>query len=182
MLCKLFNDKQLLDIFWQIINSYHKTDGKGVPIGNLTSQYFANHYLAGIDLFIKKELKIKGFVRYMDDFVIWGNEKFPLHQAAYKIEEYLDKKLSLKLKTSYCKTSRQGLPFLGYVLYPYKVLLSKRSKKRFADKMTTFTEKYENGEWSDTDFQTHATAVTVFTQYANAKGFRRRVLSKFKPV
>ncbi len=71
----VFKDGQLLDLFQQIIETYQKTPGKGVPIGNLTSQYFANLYLSGFDHFIKDTLGIKRYVRYMDDMCLWGNNK-----------------------------------------------------------------------------------------------------------
>lgn len=60
---RLFKDKQVLDIFCQIINSYEAHSERGLPIGNLTSQYFANHYLSGLDHFIKENLRIKKYVR-----------------------------------------------------------------------------------------------------------------------
>ena len=78
LLVKQFKDKSLLDLFNGIIDSYHVSDACGIPIGNLTSQYFANHYLAVADHFIKEELRIKGYVRYMDDMVLWHNDKISL--------------------------------------------------------------------------------------------------------
>ena len=65
-----FKEKKTQTIFRDIIDSYHTQEGKGLPIGNLTSQYFANHYLAISDHFVKEQLKIKAYVRYMDDMVL----------------------------------------------------------------------------------------------------------------
>lgn len=66
---RLFKDRLLLHIFDQITDSYCVEEGRGVPIGNLTSQYFANHYLSPADHFAKEKLKIKAYARYMDDMV-----------------------------------------------------------------------------------------------------------------
>ncbi|MBU4486456.1 MAG: RNA-directed DNA polymerase, partial [Candidatus Delongbacteria bacterium] len=71
-----------------------------VPIGNLTSQYFANHYLAGLDHFIKEELKIKGYVRYMDDMVLWHDDKEYLKNCSLTLTNFLKEKLVLDLKVS----------------------------------------------------------------------------------
>ncbi len=67
------------------------TPGKGIPIGNLTSQHFANFYLTGLDHFIKNYLRIEGYVRYMDDLVLLADEKETLWGAAANIDAYLDK-------------------------------------------------------------------------------------------
>mgnify|MGYP003309320142 CR=1 FL=1 len=75
LLDRLFKDEQLLEIFWKIIESYQTTADRGIPIGNLTSQYFANMYLARMDHYLKENLKVPGHVRYMDDFIIFSNDK-----------------------------------------------------------------------------------------------------------
>ena len=77
LLKRIIKDERVNSLFCKIIDSYNtqSTVEKGVPIGNLTSQYFANHYLAYSDHYIKQELKIKKYVRYMDDMIIWGDDK-----------------------------------------------------------------------------------------------------------
>ncbi len=75
LLSRRFKDNVLLQVFSSIIDSYHTTEGKGLPIGNLSSQYFANHYLALADHYIKEKLQAPAYIRYMDDMVIWANDK-----------------------------------------------------------------------------------------------------------
>ena len=65
-------ERRLLKLFDHILASYQTSPGRGLPIGNLTSQHFANHYLGPLDRFIKEDLRRKAYVRYMDDFVVWG--------------------------------------------------------------------------------------------------------------
>lgn len=93
--------------------------GKGIPIGNLTSQHFANFYLTGLDNFIKNCLRIKGYVRYMDDLVLFADEKETLWDAATTIEAYLDKKLHLNIKSGSLLLApvSQGLAFLGFRIF-----------------------------------------------------------------
>ena len=74
-LARIIGDGKVLWLLYQIIDSYCTIPGRGVPIGNLTSQYFANHFLAELDHCIKEKLRIKAYVRYMDDFVLWHSEK-----------------------------------------------------------------------------------------------------------
>ena len=72
-LTRLFKDHRLLDLLSRIIDSYHTAPGKGVPIGNLTSQYFANHYLASFDHYVKETLGVKRYIRYMDDMLFFSS-------------------------------------------------------------------------------------------------------------
>ena len=69
LLEKRFKDKRLLSLFADIVLSYEVTPGRGIPIGNLTSQYFANHYLAWLDHELKDRWLVPGYVRYMDDML-----------------------------------------------------------------------------------------------------------------
>ena len=126
-LARLFKEHKLLGIFDQIIDSYHRLGTKGLPIGNLSSQYFANHYLTTLDHHIKEVWKAKAYVRYMDDLVIWSGDKATLKRLNASIEEYVQTRLALELKPSILNRSHRGLTFCGYRLIPYRVGLSKRS-------------------------------------------------------
>jgi len=95
---KMFKEEKLIKTFRDIISSYSTLFGKGLPIGNLTSQYFANHYLAFSDHFVKEKLQVKAYVRYMDDMVLWGNDKSVLIEKGKQLEQFLDEKLQLNLK------------------------------------------------------------------------------------
>ena len=74
-LARVFKDAALVSIFEQIIHSYEASPGRGLPIGNLTSQYFANHYLTGLDRWVKEKRCVAAYTRYMDDMVCWHSEK-----------------------------------------------------------------------------------------------------------
>jgi RNA-directed DNA polymerase len=111
--------------------------GKGVPIGNLTSQHFANFYLSGLDHFVKERLRIEGYVRYMDDLVLWADEKDTLWDAAARIEAYLETKLFLKVKPgALCVAPvSQGLPFLGFRIFPGVIRIARPGWRRFRRKV-----------------------------------------------
>ncbi|MBI2501557.1 MAG: RNA-directed DNA polymerase, partial [Deltaproteobacteria bacterium] len=89
----------------------------GIPIGNLTSQFFANIYLNGLDHFIKERLKCRYYLRYMDDFVIFHDDKNFLWQAKVEVQKYL-RALRLTIHENKCRifNTRNGIPFLGLVI------------------------------------------------------------------
>lgn len=167
MLNKRFKDKKLLDVLQSIIESYHTENSKGLPIGNLTSQYFANHYLALADHFIKEQLHAIAYVRYMDDMVFWSNDKNMLINITKEFENFINKELLLTLKPMCLNTVDKGLPFLGYVLYPDKILLTNNSRKRFKAKLKSYNFRYNNGEWNQTTLQLHLLPLIAFVKYAN---------------
>ena len=108
----------------------------GIPIGNYTSQYFANIYLNELDHFVKETLRIKYYVRYMDDFVILTKDREEAKEIFLKISNFLNEFLSLELnKKSKYYPSALGVDFCGYKIFETHVLLRKRSKKDIRKKI-----------------------------------------------
>jgi RNA-directed DNA polymerase len=136
IISKRIKDKKLLSIIFKIIDSYsfdiNFTD-KGIPIGNLTSQLFANIYLNELDQYIKHKLKIKHYFRYVDDFIILSNNKQKLKIFKRKIKLFLNKNLFLKVPNNkkYINLVRNGVDFVGYKVFVKKILLRKSNIKRF---------------------------------------------------
>jgi len=174
-----FKEKQLLNIFNTIIDSYEASHGKGIPIGNLSSQYFANYYLAAADRYVKEYLRIPAYVRYMDDMVLWTNCKTQLLSAGKRLKQFIEDELHLELKPFCLNCTNKGLPFLGYLLYPHRTHLSRSSRQRFCIKYMDFTHKLNEEMWTQEKFQRHILPLLAFTNHANAKAWRRKVLSQF---
>ena len=174
-LCVLFKDGRLLRIFDQIIDSYCVEAGRGVPIGNLTSQYFANHYLSPADHFAKENIRVPAYVRYMDDMVLWHDDKEVLLEAGRHFQEYVETRLKLVLKPFCLNRSAIGLPFLGYLLYPDTIRLAQRSRKRYIQKFKTYEQNLMECLWTQKEHQRHITPLTAFTLHADAKAFRQKV-------
>jgi RNA-directed DNA polymerase len=177
---RLFKDKALLTIFNKIIDSYAVNPSKGVPIGNLTSQYFANHYLSPADHFVKESLKIPAYVRYMDDMILWHDDKATLLKAGYAFQKYTEGVLRLSLKPFCLNQNTEGLPFLSYLLFPNEVKLAQRSRHRFVQKIKIAYENLELGIWSQKTFQNHIIPLIAFTEHAEAKGFRQTILKRLE--
>lgn len=111
---KIIKDKDTLELLNKIVDS----SKEGVPIGNYTSQWFANYYLQDLDHFIKEQLKVKYYVRYMDDMVLFSNNKKELRKCKYAIDNFLEKEhLKIKGNWQLFKTESRPLDFLGYRFY-----------------------------------------------------------------
>ena len=134
-------DKQFLNLTKMLI--YHDNNPVGIPIGNYTSQYFANIYLNTLDHYVKEKLKIKYYVRYMDDFVLLLNSKEEARKILQKIKKFLEQKLELKLnpKTNYFK-GKQGVIFCGYKIMSNYILLKKDNKKKIYNKVKMWNQVY----------------------------------------
>jgi RNA-directed DNA polymerase len=176
LLRRKFKDRVVLSIFDQIIDSYKLSGGRGVPIGNLSSQYFANYYLAFLDHYVKEVLGHQRYVRYMDDMVLWGNDRGILKRSGRLIREFLEHKLLLNLKTFQLNSTSRGLPFLGYKLIGGQVRLSARSKRRFLKKIARYHKKVYVGEWSATNYQRHVLPLLAYVLKADSGGLRARAL------
>lgn len=172
----LFKDNRLLDVLYCIIDSYHTGENRGVPIGNLTSQYFANHYLACADHYIKETLRIPGYVRYMDDMVLWHVDKETLNDAGKQLQKYLADTLHLQLKPFCLNRNLKGLPFIGYLVYPDVIRLAHRSRQRFINKLRLYNEKFDSLEWCQKEYQNHVMPLIAFTEHADALGFRKKII------
>jgi retron-type reverse transcriptase len=105
----------------------------GIPIGNLTSQIFANLYLDALDQFVKRDLRVKHYLRYMDDIVLLSKDLRELRDWRKRIEEFSKKKLSLRFHPHKVALGRvkEGITFVGYRIFPTQVRVKGKSLRRF---------------------------------------------------
>ncbi len=137
---KKITDKKTLNLILEIISSYSRErerETSGLPIGNLTSQLFANIYLSELDQFAKHILRIKSYLRYADDFIFLSRDRNELEELIPKIAVFLKNKLKLKLHPNkiIIRKLRQGIDFLGYVVLPHYRILRTKTKKRMLKKI-----------------------------------------------
>ncbi|MBI2453122.1 group II intron reverse transcriptase domain-containing protein [Candidatus Peregrinibacteria bacterium] len=130
-------NKKIISLLKEIITSFNTKEGKGMPIGNLTSQIFSNIYLNEFDRYIKHSLKCKAYVRYGDDFVIFDKSKENLVYIREKAVCFLTDKIKLIMhaKNDFIITTKQGLKFLGVQMFPKGRKLSKRNSGRIIRKL-----------------------------------------------
>lgn len=121
---------------------------KGIPIGNLTSQIFANVYMNKLDQFIKHELKVKHYVRYTDDFIIISQDKIYLEKLLPLLKSFLTERLTLTLHPNKVtiRKYRQGTDFLGYVILPRYILVRKKTERRIFRQLRLRAESYRKGD------------------------------------
>lgn len=133
---------------------FNAAKGKGLPIGNLTSQFFANVYLNALDQFIKHVLKIKYYVRYVDDFVIMHEDKEKLRSWLAAIKTFLKEKLGLKLKNEIkVAPLGNGINFLGYVQHIFYRLVRRRVVDNFRNKLRWWGNMVNNETCQVTSLQ-----------------------------
>ena len=180
LLARKFKDAGVLDLFDRILASYETAPGRGLPIGNLTSQHFANFYLAPLDRFVKERLQRRCYVRYMDDFVVWGETAAELREVLRQVEDFLTAELKLELKSNVMlNRTERGMDFLGYRIFPDDLRLARRSKRRFASKFRAYEREHEEGVWTELELQQRMTALIAFTLPCRSRGFRRNVMQRF---
>lgn len=133
ILRKYIGDKEVIDLIKTVMSSFYSTKlGKGLPLGNLTSQLLVNMYMNEFDQFMKHKLKAKHYVRYADDFVIMSRDKAWLERILEEIKIFLRGKLALELHPNKIsiKAFSSGVDFLGWVHFPDHRILRTTTKKR----------------------------------------------------
>ncbi len=129
-------NKNILWLLKRVIESFNfntfNTEGRGLPLGNLTSQLFCNVYMNEFDQFVKHELKTKYYARYADDFVFLADSKDLLLSLIPQVAEFLDECLKLRLHPDkvFIKTLASGVDFLGWVNFPHHRVLRKTTSRR----------------------------------------------------
>lgn len=146
LLMKKIKDRKLLELLFQIIDSY--PGEKGVPIGSYLSQYLANFYLSYFDHWLKEKMKIKRVIRYMDDMTIFHKSKEFLHWLFLKMNEYLNENLKLTIKQNWqvFPTGVRDVDFVGYRFFFGYKLLRKSTCKKFKRKMLQIKRKQDEGK------------------------------------
>ena len=147
---RLFRDERLTSILFKIIDSFEES---GIPLGYYTSQWFVLIYISELDHYIKETLKVKYYVRYMDDMVILGSNKRELHKLKEIISDYLQNKLNLKLKDDWQvfpiayiskkdnKEHGRPLDYLGFLFYHNKTIIREHDMLALTRKVNKIAKK-----------------------------------------
>lgn len=164
-----------LDMCFEIIDSW----SPGLPIGNLTSQLWANVYLNELDQFAKHELKARHYLRYMDDFCILHPDKTELHRMRRALGRFLADELKLQLnsKTQVFPVGPRAVDFLGYRIWPTHRKLRKRSIVRMARNLKRLQQLYAGGRIGLAAVQRHLASWLGHAQHADSYRTRKRLLA-----
>lgn len=146
------NDKEVCGLIWKYIDSYHTGPGKGIPMGNQSSQWFALYYLDRLDRIIKEKFKIRYYSRYMDDGILIHHNKTYIKECLEYMGHFLaeERKLEFNEKTQIIPLA-QGADYLGfhfYLIEQGKVIRKLRTsnKKRIKKKLKSYRHAYRIGK------------------------------------
>lgn len=162
-----FSNPGLRALWQRIIEGYRVEAERGLPIGALTSQHLANFYLTMLDRFIKETLRVRHYIRYMDDMVLWG-DKVELLKARQAIKSVVEQQLGLRLNRSQTlQPAVRGVRFLGYRIFPGGVKLSHAARRRFIARYATYCRWMETGRIEAVDAQRGVLALRAFVAVAD---------------
>lgn len=174
-LSRRIKDRRVLQLFTRIVHGFRGPIGRGLPIGSLTSQHLANCYLGQFDRFVKETLRIRGYVRYMDDMAIWRDSTFELREILRRCSDFLEAELALSLKEpSPINHTVHGMDFLGCRIFATHVTLNRRSRQRFRRSVKAVERLFRAGRISAQTMQKRQTALTAFALSAGAASWRFR--------
>ncbi|MFH1802517.1 MAG: RNA-directed DNA polymerase [archaeon] len=148
-----------------------------MPLGNMTSQFFANVYLNDLDHFIKCRLKAKYYLRYVDDFLILHQDKKVLEEWKDKITKYL---MNLRLELHKDKTKiypfYNGVDLLGFKVFYFYKIVRKRNLRLFYSRLKQLEEMYKEGQISKKDLMEKLRGWFAYVVWGNTYGLRRKLI------
>ncbi len=179
-----FPDEEVKTLLYFIIDSYAADIGKGLPMGNQSSQWFALYYLDRLDRLIKEKLRIKGYVRYMDDGVLIHESKEYLQECLRQMQDLIsEEKLEFNQKTQIFPIS-QGVDFLGWRFYMTdtgKIICRLRTsnKKRFKRRLKAFQKQYADGTKTLDEITQSLNSYRGHLKYGHTWKLRKHVYKNF---
>ena len=169
-----FSDHDLMRLVDVVIDSHGYR--KGLPIGALTSQYFANMYLGTIDRFISTHSKVSGYIRYMDDMVWWCESQIACNDVLCDTKESLDQ-IKLELKASaVTKPAKSGFTFCGFRVLPGRVLLARRGRRRMKSQVACAESLYAGGLIDELELQRRVGSFLSSKRHAQVEAWMHRSL------
>lgn len=187
-------DERLLELLRRIINSRNTKFGLpfgveadqispedrlyevGMPIGNLTSQMFANLYLNELDQFVKHKLKIHYYIRYVDDFIILGDDKEELWKVKEEIDSFLKNELHLNLNNKTAlRPIEQGVEFVGFRIWTTHRKLKKKTLSKVKRRVKSVTLDFVNGIISKATLDASLQSYKGILKHFNSYGFRQKL-------
>lgn len=185
LISRKIKDKKVLWLIRKVINRYDtKNPGKGMPLGNLTSQFFANVYLNEFDQFIKHKLKLKYYLRYVDDFVIFHNSKKRLEKYKNEINSFLRDKLKLELHPQKCKIIplHRGVNLLGFRVFYYFKLLRKSNLNKMLRRFEQFKRDYKQDLITADEILESMQGWIAYASTANTYKLRQKIMKHVDEV
>jgi RNA-directed DNA polymerase len=152
---------------------------RGLPIGNLTSQFWANCYLNPFDHFVKRELRCPAYLRYVDDFLFFFDDKEALWKWKRGVVIWLEQlRLTIHEERAQVRPVKDGIPFLGFVVFPERRRLSRRRGTAYARRLRTMVRRLDHGEIDQDRVSSSINGWINHARYGNTVGLRRALLER----
>jgi len=165
-----------------VIDAHQGNQGLGLPIGALTSQHFANHYLNDADRWCLAQPGIGAHVRYMDDYLLFAAEKTPLLALRSAFAAYLSERLALTIKPPLIQRCERGFLFCGVRIHPHWLRPSQRRRLRYRAALHVWEQRWRAGEIDALHLQRAYDAVRAILLPADDPPWRRRCLTRSEVV
>ena len=195
-LSRRVKDRETLQLLNRIIDTSPRTDQplpafpgddlltplerpRGIPIGNLTSQFFANLFLDDLDHFLKEKLRLSAYLRYVDDLLVLGDDKDSLHEVAAVVkDQLLELRLWLHPHKAHIMPTRQGVDVFGYRIFPQRRQLRNDNGHRFARKLRRMAQAYAEGRMSWEQINPSVQSWIGHAQHGETLGLRRAIFGR----
>lgn len=174
---------RVLRLIDRIVDVFESTPGRGLPIGALTSQHFANLYLAPLDRFVLEDVRVPGMVRYMDDYVLWHRDRASAASAAETVrcQAWQHARLEIK-RPGQVGRSDHGVTFCGFRVFGHRLGLTARRRRRWREIRRSWEGDFERGLVDDLALQAGTSSAVALVAPADALSWRRLELSRRPPV
>lgn len=176
---RIIKDGRLLSLLDMIIDSYGAKEGRGIPIGNLTSQYFANYYLSSLDHYMKEVAGARVYIRYMDDVVILDNDRERLKRLIDCYLNFSTTHLGLQTKPPIIGRTCHGALFLGYRVFGSRIMMGGKSKRRFKRNVRKLEGLFEKSVISEREYADRLNSNIAHAEFADSIRFRRRFFDSY---
>jgi hypothetical protein len=173
-----FKNRGVLDLCRRVLEKRPGGGDVGLPIGALTSQFFANSYLDVVDRYLRERLRVRAYVRYMDDLLWWCDSLDEARAAWRRVSDFAALHRALVLKPPRICPSTQGVAFLGFRILPGVLRLSRRRRRRYAEARSRWETKFGAGDIDALTLQRGYDAARAITGHASATAWRRTQLHR----
>ena len=151
---------------------------RGLPIGNLTSQFWANCYMNPFDHFVKRQLRAPGYVRFVDDFLLFGRDKAQLWAWRDAVDERLERLRLTIHPGAHPRPAQEGIPFLGFIVFPDRRRLKRRRGIYYRRRLKHMVEAYVSGRMPKTHMDASVRGWANHVRYANTIGLRKAIFNE----
>jgi retron-type reverse transcriptase len=183
LLQRRLKGKGILELLWRIIDSYSSAPGKGLPIGSLTSQHFANFYLDGLDRYLTEQLKVCAHVRYMDDIIWWCDSRQEARKTLGLAAQFVEEQRNLRVKEgAQTNQSRRGVSFCGFRILPGIMRISRRRRRLYQMRRRMWEQEYLAGRITGVELQARYAAVHAIVVNGDSTAWRRENLRRHPAI